>query len=172
MHPTKCLEWWINNVLTVRFPSVLSRSPFFCLSSPLQTSLTPKFPNWRKVSAAAAQRVTASFSRWRCCSSPSCCCPSDCRGLWHSMHRWTALSKGLWNQVFFFLDVRVDRNEDEEKGKVRFSENIKGRGLFFTTCILTLYLGFIIIWMAQHFHEDLFVCHQPGDHGQYSHTHN
>lgn len=58
-------------------------SPHFSLSlslhplAPFQTNSTPKSPNWRKASAAAALHATASFSARRCCSSPPSFCPSD-----------------------------------------------------------------------------------------------
>lgn len=108
MHHTPPLDWWINNVVMVRFllsgTYTLSRSfpltffSHFSLSLS-QMNLTLKFPNWRKASVAAAHHVTAFFSPWQCCSCPSSFCPSDCHREWHFMHSWTALSKGLCIQL-------------------------------------------------------------------------
>lgn len=44
-----------------------------------QMTLTLKSPSWRRASAAAARRGTASFSPWPRCSHPACSFPSDGR---------------------------------------------------------------------------------------------
>lgn len=108
------LDWWINNVVMLRFPlpAALSRPPYFLTVSsfpflffPFQTNLTPKSPNWRKASVAAAHHATAFFSPWRCCSCPPSFCPSDGRREWHFTHSWTSSSKGL--RIHRVVDVRA-----------------------------------------------------------------
>lgn len=146
MHHTLPLDWWINNVAMVRFPPVwhahylsgsftLALSPPFtfflfvsrlCLS--LQMNSTPKFPSWRKASAAAAAHVTAFFSPWQCCSCPPCSCPSDCHGVWHFPRSWAALSEGLCVRLYRLklFDVKVSRELRGESSRGNDGAAIEG----------------------------------------------